>query len=85
VRLRKRLPCLHSAEILRSASRTLASAVTAGFLGHAVYQWVHVHHAGHRYGDALLGIGVYGLVLLLVARLLKSEELMAVKFSRRRS
>ncbi len=85
VPLSKRLPRLHSKEILRSALKTLASAAAGAVVARTVYKWVHDHHDKDRYAACIIGIAMYCVVSLVVARLLRSEEVMAVKFRRRRA
>jgi len=83
LRLKKRLVQTYAQKILVSAVKTLVAAVVAGIAARATYQWFHVHCPRPGYVAALLGLGVYCVTLLVVSRLVKSEELAAVLRQRR--
>jgi putative peptidoglycan lipid II flippase len=81
LRLGRRLPRLHSREILLSASKSLTAAALAGASGWWLARWLGgVTGSGwfERMLPGLAGAIGFAAVFLLVAKLLKSDELSAM-------
>lgn len=79
--LKRRLENLHTAEILRSGVKSLIAAASAGTLGLFVARQLDFGGEPHwmfRMLPGLVGAACFGVAFLVVARLLRSDELTAI-------
>ena len=83
VGLSKRLPRMHGRTILWSSVRTCATAIAAGVAARLLIRVVPNHGwFSGRIMTGLIGVAAYCLVFLLIAKLLKSQELSAIRLRR---
>lgn len=81
VLLKRRLEHLHTQEVLRSGLKSLVAAASAGAIGLFVARQLQFGAHGHWLLRMLPGLGgatCFGLAFLLIARLLRSDELTAI-------
>ena len=84
--LSKRLPNLHGRKILRSSALTCATAIAAGVVARLSIQFMMSHGwLPGRIMPGLIGIVTYCAVFLIIAKLMRSPELAAIKWRRRAS
>jgi len=85
--LRRKLPTLHTREILGSAARTLLAALGGAGVGSLVARALHPHGPAGALGRAVPGLGAslaFFAAFVLIAYLIRSPELLSVRDAVRR-
>ena len=85
--LRRKLPTLHTREILGSAARTLVAALGGAGVGSLVARALRPHGPTGALGRAVPGLGAslaFFAAFVLIAYLIRSPELLSVRDAVRR-